>query len=254
MSSNLDNQQLVKQISHAYPDQITPCYGTSASLPRPVSGGRHSATLTQSLLLTPAGIHPWYTHPLSLSDPPQPKLSHYSSLLCSTPSTATLDLTPLLPHLPNPLPLTSFLVSLRANLLAQPDAFLGEVGLDKAFRIPVPLPDDEEDQEGGEGGGKAVKLTSPLRTSVLATPVEHQVACLKAQILVAVELRRNVSFHSVRAPEDTVRFLDMMRQEVGDDFERIHICLHSFGGSADTAQRIQRGQSNALLLAAAPSN
>ena len=258
MSSNLDNQQLVKQLSEEFPDRVIPCYGGSRFFqPAPPPPLRSATILFRSQLTfatRSAGIHPWFTHPLSLDTPPKPKLDHYSSLLLNTPATASLDLTPLLPTLPDPVPIADFLRSLRANLEAQPHAMLGEVGLDKAFRIPVPLPSEDKKDDDDEpiADAKPVTVSSPLRTSVLATPVEHQLACLRAQIVLAVELRRNVSFHSVRAPEDTVKSLELIKTEVGDDFERIHVCLHSFGGSPETAKRIQQGERGGVVTMSDP--
>lgn len=185
-------------------------------------------------------MHPWSVHPISLSSPPPPKAEHYTSLLLQTPQTVGFDIAPLLDTLPDPIGLDEFLASLRRDLLSHPRALLGEVGLDKAFRIPLPSP--PKDSSTTTDNTNAIELTSPLRTSPLATPISHQGAVLKAQVLLAIELKRNVSFHSVRAPQDTVDFLKMIAKEAGEEFERIHLCLHSFGGSAETAQMIQKGE------------
>jgi Tat protein secretion system quality control protein TatD with DNase activity len=64
---------------------------------------------------------------------------------------------------------------------------------------------------------------------------------------VAIRLGRNISFHSVRAPQETVETLKRFKKEK-EGWEKIHICLHSFGGSAESAVQIQKGLFAFLFL------
>ncbi|KAK4051946.1 Cut9-interacting protein scn1 [Microbotryomycetes sp. JL201] len=107
---------------------------------------------------------------------------------------------------------------------------VGEVGLDKAFRIPNPPPAIQDGQ------------LRP-KNSDLQTPVRHQLAIVKAQIKVAVRLKRHVSLHCVRAAGETVALLGWCKKELSE-FERIHVCLHSFGGSPESAIQIQKNHCN----------
>lgn len=105
---------------------------------------------------------------------------------------------------------------------------LGEVGLDRAFRVPWP------------------PTIYPKRRSPLATPLHHQLQVVEAQIDIAIRLRRNISFHSVRASQDTVDLLNRLKTR--SDWEAINVCLHSFGGSPQTATQILKCEQLALLL------
>lgn len=138
--------------------------------------------------------------------------------------------------MPEPVLLSDVLSSIESRLLADPDALVGEIGLDKAFRIPNPE-------------------TVHPRNSSLQTPISHQLAVVEAQLALAVRLNRHVSFHSVRAARETVQLLERFRRRHGstnegqptqrrevNGFGRIHICLHSFGGSPETAIQLQRGK------------
>jgi Tat protein secretion system quality control protein TatD with DNase activity len=166
---------------------------------------------------------------LSLSDSPAPpsKEEHYISLFPASTDglKPTGSLLALLPSLPPPLLLSDFLSALAINLEAHPTALVGEIGLDKAFRIPNPP-----------------ELASSAKNSDLQTPLEHQIAVAEAQIRVAIRLKRHVSFHSVRAPQDTVQLLARIRSGP-EGWGRIHVCLHSFGGSPETAKQVQKCKS-----------
>lgn len=201
-------------------------FATLEPLPLPRSAANAlliNLSLTNNIYL-PTGLHPWFVHAISLVDAvtPPSKEEHYASLFPSSQEPSQPDplLHPLLPSLPEPTLLSTFLSDLEANLSRTPSALVGEVGLDQAFRIPFSSPID----------GK--------KNSELATPLAHQLAVLQAQLGVAVKLQRHVSFHSVRSPMDTVKLLDGMKKVEG--WERIHVCLHSFGGSPETAKQIQR--------------
>lgn len=178
-----------------------------------------------------AGVHPWFIHSLSLANSPTPpsKEAHYATLFPSANDVSQPHpaLAELLPTLPTPLLLSDFLATLSDNLSSHSTSLLGEVGLDKAFRLPNPP-----------------SLASSSKNSDLQTPLAHQIAVVEAQVEVAIKLLRHVSFHSVRAPQDTVQLLERLSWKEG--FGRIHTCLHSFGGSPDTAVQIQKGENGKL--------
>lgn len=99
---------------------------------------------------------------------------------------------------------------------------LGEVGIDRAFKVRFPA-----DKEGGR------------KLSPFTVPNEHQLAVLEAQIDVAVELGKNISLHSVKASGATVDLFKRMRNKHGASWERINVDLHSCTLSADGWKSIE---------------
>lgn len=199
-----------------------------AQAPRPGGGGAGN--------VVPAfGIHPWYAHHVSLLQAAPAALdkeAHYRALFpspvrvgcvvhedcgaCrssnSAPERDELDM--MLPYLPDPVPLDQVLATLRTALAANPSALVGEVGLDRAFRLPLPEPVRRELARLGN-------TTLKGKLSSLATPLAHQRAVLDAQLALASEARRSVSLHAVRATGEVTALL---RQLGGS---RPNIVLHS---------------------------
>ncbi|GAA5898536.1 putative endodeoxyribonuclease [Sporobolomyces salmoneus] len=207
MSSSLTNQEKTKRVYEARPDDVIPCFG----------------------------LHPWFSHPISFSpaDSLPSKESHYTLLFPSvdSPSEPHPSLSLLLPYLPPPVSISTFLSSLSSDLALYPSSFIGELGLDKSFKIPHPPP-------------LLSSHPSPLhKNSDLSTPIEHQVRVVEAQVELAIKMRRNVSQHCVRCTGETVELLKRFKREK-EGFESIYVCLHSFGGSAEAAKQIQKKHSN----------
>ena len=127
----------------------------------------------------------------------------------------------LLPSLPDPVPLDDILLELRSNLSAHPQAMLGEVGLDRAARVPLD------------------HRATHRKLSPFTIPLEHQLAIVTAQMDVAVELQRNISFHSVKSQKCTVDLLAQMKHRHGPQWSRISIDMHSCGLSVETWKEIE---------------
>ncbi|KAF5313119.1 hypothetical protein D9619_002588 [Psilocybe cf. subviscida] len=188
MSTHGDDQDRVRGLAEKYPDKVVPCFGH----------------------------HPWWSHLISTTDDTEPdKETHYRRLFLPntvsdssqtnskpTPPNHEAAFTSLLPHLPPPRPLSSILTELRTNLNLFPTAMLGEVGLDRIFRVPI---------QYHVAPGEKRELT-PFTISL-----DHQLKVLKAQLLVAVELGRNFNVHSVKAQQATVDLLAEVRKEVGEE-------------------------------------
>lgn len=98
---------------------------------------------------------------------------------------------------------------------------LGEVGLDRIFRVPFDY------------------FASNRQLTPFTIPMKHQLAILEAQIDLAVELGRNVSFHSVKSQLATTDFLKKLRSKHGDQWSRINIDMHSCGLSPETWREIE---------------
>jgi len=147
------------------------------------------------------GWHPWFSHQLyddkaekPTYDPSQPaglqKADHYAAVLNRAPDPEFID------SLPEPRPLSELLTQTRQRLEAHPFALIGEIGLDKPFRLPAAWKQGEqaERDESLTPGGREGRLLSPYHVKM-----PHQLVVLNAQIRLAGELGRPVSVHGVQA-------------------------------------------------------
>jgi len=134
----------------------------------------------------------------------------------------------ILPQLPEPILLSDVLSDLRQNFVKFPNAMLGEVGLDRAFRIPW----------SSEG---------PKHLSNFTVPLNHQLHILEAQLDLAVELQRNVSLHSVKCQQATLEFINRMANKHGERWDMISIDMHSCGLSAQMWKSLEVRISNFIL-------
>jgi Tat protein secretion system quality control protein TatD with DNase activity len=98
---------------------------------------------------------------------------------------------------------------------------LGEVGIDRSARIPFPTNGGDGDDNVPDGRTNGPKL------SPFSTPFTHQLAILEAQLTLAVELRRNVSLHSVKASAQTRELFDRMAAAHGAAWFAISVDVHS---------------------------
>ena len=182
-----------------------------------------SLAYTEDSIPSP-GHHPWFSHAIA-TRPFASKRDHYQTLLLGTSeSPDRLEaFEKLLPHLPEPCHLDYVVQELRDNLRSFPDAMLGEVGLDRSFRVPIDY------------------LSSPRELTPFTIPLEHQLIVLEAQLDLAVELGRNVSLHSVKCQQATAALLNRMRSRHGQRWCAINIDFHSCGFSPEMWQSIEAG-------------
>jgi Tat protein secretion system quality control protein TatD with DNase activity len=216
------------------------------------------------------GWHPWFSHQMfdeseydgATTLTPKQKAAHYQSVL--TPKSDDSDF---LLSLPDARPFGEFIAQMRHHLEKFPLALVGEVGLDKSFRIPedwLPQHLDERNSALTPGGREGRRL-SPYRVSM-----DHQRKVLLAQLRLAGEMRRAVSVHGVQAHGIVHNTLaetwkgherkPMSRKEKkkkAEAAQKIHaepegaesegensgpqpypprICLHSFSGPAETVK------------------
>lgn len=212
MATRVEDQHLVADVAARHPAPERDAFFSSC------------AASPESVFVVPAfGWHPWFSHLLyddeapeptyrpgaasttSGSDPtsasttsePSPVLSpsaakaiHYTSVLSPPPSPTFLT------SLPPPIPLSTHLSKTLANLIAHPTALVGEIGLDKAFRLPQPWsPTDLAARDPSlTPGGREGRLLSPHRVRM-----HHQRVVLAAQLRLAAQARRAISVHGVQA-------------------------------------------------------
>lgn len=155
---------------------------------------------TRSPCILPSfGWHPWFSHqimddttPTATTPTPQSKENHYINVLTSSPA-SDLDF---INQLPSPRLLSTLLNETRERLRQFPNSLVGEVGLDKAFRLPgvwtaENISSRDEDLTPGSREGRKL---SPYKVKM-----DHQRTVLKAQLQLAGEMQRPVSVHSVQA-------------------------------------------------------
>lgn len=174
--------------------------------------------------LSIVGYHPWFSHCITL-DPSLPKEDHYRRLFLDVQKTITLEhrtiFDDILPTLPLPRSLNDILEEIGHNLSIFPNAMVGEVGMDRSFRVPYDFHE------------------RPRRYTPFTVPIDHQITILEAQLDLAIELKRNVSIHSVHLQQATVDLLNRLAKKHGDSFYRISVNLHSCALSSETWRSIE---------------
>lgn len=151
------------------------------------------------------GWHPWFSYQiLDDSNTPSPsttetgedlKKAHYQKVLTPSPKNDDIG-NHFIASLPPPKPLSNLITQTRTRLTTHPTALVGEIGLDRAFRLPNPwtTQDLETRDTTVTPGSREGRKLSPHRVHL-----EHQRVVLRAQLRLAGEMGRAVSVHSVQA-------------------------------------------------------
>lgn len=169
------------------------------------------------------GVHPWYSHLFvelnKLNN--VNKLEHYSSVLRGPDSEAIAA------QLPEPVQLQQYIDECLGIGQDTPQwaSCIGEIGLDKVFRIPEPEPGP-----GSESSPKASPKANPKTTlSRTRTTMDHQIAIFTSMLDLACAKRLPVSIHSVKCHG---KVLEICTKKLLDS--SVNVCIHSFTGTLDT--------------------
>lgn len=130
--------------------------------------------------------------------------------------------------LPDPLLFRQYLDEVERHLQAYPDALVGEVGIDKSFRIPEAWTHGVERDTSLTPGGREGRRLTPYRVKI-----SHQIKILQAQLRLAAKHNRACSVHGVQAHGMLYEAL----REVWNDTPPSRICLHSYSGSAESVKQ-----------------
>lgn len=213
------------------------------------------------------GWHPWFSHQIFVDekDDVPSNFNHYRVTLSPSPEDSGF-----ITSLPDPRSLSGLLDQTRKYLESYPYAIVGEIGLDRVFRIPGNEAADNGYQKDPAltPGGREGRRLSPYRVDM-----QHQRKIMKAQLSLAGEMQRAVSVHGVAAHgvvfetlEETWRGYERptlskrerkRRASVDAEHEKEEIleadeqssdlggskpfppriCLHSYSGPADTLRQ-----------------
>ncbi|MCJ1465550.1 hypothetical protein MMC07_004168 [Pseudocyphellaria aurata] len=190
MASRAQDQGLVAQFADAH--------GLTSSMLSKLLK-RDTATGVQCQIVPSFGWHPWFSHQIyddSVSQSTERaedvhKLDHYQAVLVPSPHDSDF-----LRKLPDPRPLSELIDQTRLYLEKYPFALVGEIGIDRSFRIPENSSDSNRDETESAltPGGREGKRLTPYRVHM-----DHQKKILTAQLQLAGELSRPVSVHGVAA-------------------------------------------------------
>ena len=225
--------------------------------------GYVEGTEAKKFVIPSFGFHPWFSHQIlddrdrKVHDLPSTR-DHYKQVITPCPEDEEF-----LVSLPEPQRLSEILHETRELLVQFPYAVVGEIGLDKAFRIPgteLLDPSREADPALTPGSRDGRKL-SPYHVDM-----DHQRKVLTAQLNLAGEMQRAVSVHGVAAhgvvfdtlsatwrgheknlgskrerrglPMDEATHVDGDYSYSGSAVKPFppRICLHSYSGAADTVK------------------
>jgi Tat protein secretion system quality control protein TatD with DNase activity len=157
------------------------------------------------------GWHPWFSHQMYIDEDEDEdghqktgiltgdaKLKHYQSVLQPFRDNPSEEDRQTFLSLPDPTPFSVFIAQTRQHLERYPFALIGEIGLDRSFRIPESWTDNQDlwarRNHNLTPGGREGRRLTPFRCSP-----QHQKQICKLQLQLAAEMGRGVSVHGVQA-------------------------------------------------------
>ncbi|KAF3918706.1 hypothetical protein AA313_de0208128 [Arthrobotrys entomopaga] len=180
MATKARDQELVAQVAREYG-----VHDKNSNDDDDVTSSSSGSSIPSCRVVPSFGWHPWFSHLLlddmksegdGNTDVKISKTDHYTSVLTNEPTEEFIN------SLPDPKPLSQFIAETRKYLEEFPSALVGEVGLDRFFRLP------------NTSAGPDDKHLSPHRVNL-----DHQKRILEEQMRLAGEMKRAVSVHGVGA-------------------------------------------------------
>ncbi|KAI5952583.1 scn1 [Candida jiufengensis] len=162
------------------------------------------------------GVHPWFSHLFYMGDVKPNKIDHYTQILKPGPSDELLQ------YLPDPMSMKKH----TAKVMGLIEKYnlkvfgIGEIGLDKLFRVP---------NAGFLSNPKYTDINETDKLSNSRVKIEHQMSIFRYQLELANHLKKQVSIHCVKA--HGILYDEVM------NYSDIIVVLHSYTGSIDQAQR-----------------
>lgn len=169
------------------------------------------------------GVHPWYSHLFSFlsrndfESDSEFALEHYRQALVPVPSEELLNVLPVPRCIHEHIQYITSLV--RKHLGRNIQIGIGEIGLDKLFRLP---------KNGYHGNKNIPEGEDRLKFTNYRVSMAHQVRVLESHLSLANELRLPVSIHCVKAHG---LLYDHVTTEAYSNIP--NVLLHSFTGSSE---------------------
>lgn len=184
------------------------------------------------------GWHPWFSHHIYDDEATTTghatkdfsRAHHYKVVINPSPKIDSF-----IQGLPQPRALSDLLATTKEFLLQHPLALVGEIGLDRSFRIPESTRTGQtrEPEPGLTPGSRDGRRLSPYRVDMA-----HQRKILKAQLALAGEMNRAVSIHGVGA--HGVVFDTLQETWKGHENKVVSKRLHRKRGSFKVAHDLEK--------------
>lgn len=154
------------------------------------------------------GIHPWYSHLFMLEE--ENKQNHYNNVLSFPASMSESDISNFIDLLPLPTLLSQYISTVDFSRVK----CIGEIGLDKLFRLP--------------SNGFYQSSTAESSLTQIRVTISHQQHVFQKMLDLACMYELPVSVHSVKCHH---KVYEMTKNTLLNSSS--NICLHSYTGSMD---------------------
>lgn len=178
------------------------------------------------------GVHPWFVHELTEED--------WESVTTETTMETMSFLSKYFLEHGRP----RWMHRIETYISENPNAIIGEIGLDKFHYTTTTLPDCDDDNSKLNNNDKQHSMIQ----KVLTTPIEQQVLVFRLQMEMAIQYRLPVCVHCVHAFGPLLDALADIKQQYhcsndhrknnNTTFPIAKIYFHAYGGKLNTVQQI----------------
>ncbi|EGG08103.1 uncharacterized protein MELLADRAFT_62121 [Melampsora larici-populina 98AG31] len=182
MSSNLESQVIIEEIYKSCSSKVKPAFG----------------------------LHPWFSHQVCFTAD-QLESDGFPLMLENGQDQSMIE-----SHLPKPIDFNQFLNELKDRLVSIPDSMLGEVGLDKSFKVHIPNATQSQATNQNQGinqnQGTDQNQKDEMNLIKSKVKIEHQIKVLEAQLELAISLGKPISLHGVKAIEEMIQVFNRLKR------------------------------------------